>query len=114
MTNYKGYLYGGPSKQDLKLKRTLAYGDGKKIVKALSKMHGAEDICTQIPHLEGEEVFSSTKIKFDLSIGPKGDYHRHNKVNFFHPRVQTRYANTKCNLKLLLRSSTMSCPMSKL
>ena len=51
MTNYRAYLYGGPSckglsRQDLKLKRAMAFGDGKKIAEALSEMHVAEDICT--------------------------------------------------------------------
>jgi hypothetical protein len=103
MTNYRAYLCGGPSgkgpsKQDLKLKRAMASGDGKKIVEALSEMHGAEDICTRIPHLEGEEVFGSTKRKLDLPIGFEGDSHHPDKVNFSHPQVQTRFATTRVQL----------------
>ena len=45
MTNYKAYVCGDPFgkglfKHDLKLKRGMAYGDGKKIAKALNKMSG--------------------------------------------------------------------------
>ena len=60
MTNYRAYLCGGPqgkgtSKQELKLKRALAFGDKKKIAEALCEMPRAEDICTQIPHFKGGE-----------------------------------------------------------
>lgn len=44
MTNYRAYLCGGPSKHDLKLKRTMASGDRNNIVKALNEMSGTEDI----------------------------------------------------------------------
>jgi len=49
MTNYRAYLYEGPSrkgpsKKDLKLKRAIASGDGKKIANALSEMLRTEDI----------------------------------------------------------------------
>jgi hypothetical protein len=45
---------------------------------------------TRIPHLEGEEIFGSTKRKLDLPPGNDGDSHRPDKVNFSQPRVQTR------------------------
>jgi hypothetical protein len=103
MTNYRAYLCGGPSgkgpsKEDLKLKRAMASGDGKKIADALSEMPGAEDVCTRIPHLEGEEVFGSSKRKLDLPIGSEGDSHRPDKVNFSHPRVQIRSATGRVQL----------------
>ena len=93
MTNYWVYLRGGlgasgPSHQDLKLKRVVASMDSKRIHDALCSMPGAEEVCTRIPHLEGEEVFGSMKRKADVSIGSEGDSHRPNKVNFSHPRVQ--------------------------
>jgi hypothetical protein len=52
---------------------------------------------TRIPHLEGEEIFGSTKRKLDLPPGDDGDSHRPDKVNFSQPRVQTRSrtANTE-------------------
>ena len=63
MTNYRAYLCGAPSgkslsKHELKLKRALAFGDKKKIAEALWEMHGAKDICIQIPHFKGEEVMT--------------------------------------------------------
>jgi hypothetical protein len=65
-------------------------GDPKKIVEALSQLPGVEVATTQIPHLEGEEIFGSTKRKLDLPSGDDGNSHRHDKVNFSQPRVQTR------------------------
>jgi hypothetical protein len=37
---------------------------------------------TRIPHLEGKEIFGSTKHKLDLLLGDDGDSHRPDKVNF--------------------------------
>jgi len=50
MMIYRDYLYRGPfrkgpSKEDLKLKRTMASGDGKKIANILSEIPRLEDIC---------------------------------------------------------------------
>jgi len=73
----------------------MAFRDGKKIVDTLSEMPGVKDICTQIPHLEGEEVFGFGKRKLDLPIGSEGDSHHPNKVNFSHPRVQTSSTITR-------------------
>jgi hypothetical protein len=95
MTNYMAYLKGkesgtGPSKQVLKLRAARRSGDPKKIEEALSKLLGIEVATTRIPHLEGEEIFGSTKRKLDLPPGDDGDSHRLDKVNFSQPRVQTR------------------------
>jgi hypothetical protein len=95
MTNYRAYLKGkasgtGPSKQELKLRMARCSSDPKKIEKALSQLPRVEVATTQIPHLEGEEIFGSTKRKLDLPPGDDGDSHRPDKVNFSQPRVQTR------------------------
>jgi hypothetical protein len=100
MTNYRSYLCGGasgkgPSKQHLKLKRALQSQDGKKIADALAEMPRGQDFCNRVPYLEGEEVFGSTKRKLDMPIGSERDPHRPDKVNFSHPRVQTRSAATR-------------------
>jgi hypothetical protein len=42
----------------------------------------------KISHLEGEEVFGSTKQRQDLPLGLKGDLHKHDGVNFFYPQVE--------------------------
>jgi hypothetical protein len=90
MTNYRAYLKGksfgtGPSKQELKLRAARRSGDPKKIVEALSQLPGVEVATTRIPHLEGKEIFGSTKWKLDLLPGDDGDSHRHDKVNFSQP-----------------------------
>jgi len=112
MTNYRSYLCGGasgkgPSKHDLKLKRALQSQDGKKIADALAEMPGAEDFCNREPHLEGEEVFGSTKRKLDMPIGSEGDSHRPDKVNFSHPRVQTRSAAARQTAQETLDSEAL-------
>jgi hypothetical protein len=95
MTNYRAYLKGkssgtGPSRQELKLRATRRSGDPKKIAEALSQIPRVDVATTWIPHLEGEEIFDSTKRKLDLPPGDDGNFHRPNKVNFSQPRVQTR------------------------
>jgi hypothetical protein len=95
MTNYRAYLKGkasgtGPSKQKLKLRAARRSGDPKKIEEVLSQLPRVEVATTRIPHLEGEEIFGSTKRKLDLPPCNDGDSHRPDKVNFSQPRVQTR------------------------
>jgi hypothetical protein len=90
MTNYRAYLKGkssgtGPSKQELKLRAARRSGDSKKIAEAFSQLPGVEVATTRIPHLEGEEIFGSTKRKLDLLLGDDGDSHRLDKVNFSQP-----------------------------
>jgi hypothetical protein len=90
MINYRAYLKGkasrtGPSKQELKLRAARHSGDPKKIEEALSQLLGVEVATTRIPHLEGEEIFGSTKHKLDLPPGDDGDSHRPDKVNFSQP-----------------------------
>lgn len=106
MTNYRAYLkrgtFGkGPSKHDLKLMRAMAFCDGKKIVIGLNEMLGVDDVWTQILHLEGEEIFESTKRKFNLPIGSKGHSHHPNKVKFSYLLVQIR---SRTITKVLLKS----------
>lgn len=95
MANYRVYLNGsafgsGPSKAELKLRAARRSGDAKKMAEALNGLPGAESIGTQIPHLEGEEIFGSRKRKFDELVGDVEDSHRSDKVNFSQPRVCSR------------------------
>ena len=95
MTNYRAYLKGhesgtGPSKGELKLRAARRSGCPKKIAEALNTLPEAHGVGTRVPHLEGEEVFGSTKRKLDVPIGDAGDSHRPDKVNFSQPRVRTR------------------------
>jgi hypothetical protein len=92
MTNYRAYLKGkasgtGPSKKELKLRVARRSGDPKKIKEVLSQLLGVEVATTRIPHLEGKEIFGSTKWKLDFPPGDDGDSHRPDKVNFSQPRV---------------------------
>jgi len=40
-------------------------GDSQKITEALNTLPGAQDIRIHVSHLEGEEIFGSTKRKLD-------------------------------------------------
>jgi hypothetical protein len=53
-------------------------------------MPGAEEFCTRVPRMAGEEVFGSSKRKADLPLGTEEESHRPNKVNFSHPRGSGR------------------------
>jgi len=80
MTNFRVYLNGGPfghgpSRADLKWKRDVASIDDKRIMDALCSMPRAETVATRIPHLEGEEVFGSTKQALNVPISSEGDSH---------------------------------------
>jgi len=99
MTNYRAFLRryasgSGPSKEELKLRAAKQSGDPKKMVEALNTLPGAEGVGSRIPHLEGEEIFGSTKRKLDVPIGDARDSHRLDKVNFSQPRVRTRSTTT--------------------
>jgi hypothetical protein len=90
MTNYRAYFKGkssgtGPSMQELKLKAARCSGDPEKIAEPFSQLPGVEVATTQILHLEGEEIFGSTKRKLDLLLGDDGDSHRPDKINFSQP-----------------------------
>jgi len=92
MTNYRAYLKGhasgsGPSKGELKLRAAQCSKEPKKIAEALNTLPGFESVGSRIPHLEGEEIFGSTKRKLDVPIGDGGDSHRPDKVKFSQPRV---------------------------
>jgi hypothetical protein len=102
MTNCRANLKGkssetGPSRQELKLRAARHRGVLKKIVEALSQLLEVEVATTQISHLEGEEIFGSTKRNLDLPLGDDGNSYRLDKINFLQPRVQirSRMAHTK-------------------
>jgi len=78
------------SKEELKLRAARRSGDPKKIAQASNTLPRDEGIGTQVPHLEGEEIFGSSKRKLDVPIGDAGDSHQPHKVNFSQPRVRTK------------------------
>lgn len=95
-TNYHAYLKGdqsgtGPHKDELKLRAARRSGNPRTIAEAVSTYSGGDFLNTRIPHLEGEEIFGSSKRKLDLPPGSEHDSHRPDKVNYSFPRMmQTR------------------------
>ena len=78
MTNYRAYLRGhasgsGPSKGELKLRAARCSRCPKKIAEALNSLPEAHGVGSRVPHLEGEEIFGSTKRRLDVPIGDVGD-----------------------------------------
>jgi len=64
--------------------------DLKKIAKALNTLLRVEGVGIRVQHLEGKEIFRSSKRKLDILIGDTGDLHRPDKINFFQPYVYMR------------------------
>jgi hypothetical protein len=54
----------------------------------------------KISHLEGEEVFGSTKQRQDLPLGLKGDLHKHDCVNLFCPQMEFILCNFTPNVDM--------------
>jgi hypothetical protein len=79
-----------PYKEELKLRmakrRVKQTGNPSVLEDPMLDMPGAEEFCTRVPHMSGEEVFGSTKRKADLPLGAEEESHRPDKVNFSHPR----------------------------
>jgi len=57
-------------------------------------------VCRE-PHLEGQEIFGSQKRKADMPLGCEFDLHRPDKVNFSHPRIQTRSSRATISATVL-------------
>ena len=111
MTNFRTYLKGhasdsGPSKDELRLRAARCSKDPKKIAEALNTLPEVEGVGTRVPHLEGEEIFGSTKRKLDVPIGDAGDSYKPDKINFSQPRVMTR--STTASLLFLQGPSQVS------
>jgi hypothetical protein len=105
----KGELVGtGLGKDELMLRvaQRLAQrsGNPKVLNVAVSKMPRAVEFCTREPYFEGEEVFGSQKCKADVPLGSEHESYRPDKINFSHPRDQTRYIVAKeagCSLNII-------------
>lgn len=73
-----------------------------KIVEVVSNYSNNGVLNTHIPHLEGEEIFGSSKQKMDLPLGFDSDSHRPDKVDFSIPRVvQTRSTRAHLSERIL-------------
>jgi hypothetical protein len=99
VVNYYQFLKGdvggtGPTKKELKLR--MAKRKAKQTCNPLVlqdpilDMPGADEFCTRVPRMAGEEVFGSLKRKADLPLGAEEESHRPDKVNFSHPRGSVR------------------------
>jgi hypothetical protein len=53
----------------------------------IAKYPSRSSFTTRIPHLEGQEVFGSTKRRVDITVRSENNSHRHDYVNFSQPRV---------------------------
>ncbi len=51
------------------------------------------------PHLEGEEVFGSSKRKLNLPPRSNGNSHHHDTINSLAPTIQTR--STKARIEVV-------------
>ncbi len=69
-----------------------------KIVNGLKYSLGSA--CTiRIAHMGVKEIFGSCRWKANLALRSKGDFHRHNHVNFSHPHVNHTIAKLGVEIK---------------
>ncbi len=85
--SYKVYLNGGKCRKDLgrdevRLRQTNQFGDSSQMANVVAKYTNGSSFINRIPHLEGQEVFGSTKQKADIAPRSKCNSHKHDHVNF--------------------------------
>jgi hypothetical protein len=85
--NY-AFLQGGASatglnNNELCLHRVNQFGDPIQIVVTVAKYSSSFSLSVKILHLEGEEMFRSTKHKANLPPRSKADSQQHDQMNFF-------------------------------
>ncbi len=90
---YRVYLNGGrcregPVRDELRLWQTNQSSDPSQMANAIIKYIGGSSFTTRIPHLEGQEVFGSTKQRVNIASRSEGDSHKHDHVNFSRPRIK--------------------------
>ncbi len=76
----------GPGRDELRLWRANQFGDSLQIANAIAKYTKKSSFTTRISHLEGQEIFGSTKREANIALGSEGDSHRHDHVNFSQPK----------------------------
>jgi len=84
-----GPLGHGHDRNELFLDKTTQFGDLKQLVNAILKYAPSSSFTTTITHMERDEIFGFCKWKLDLLPRSKGDSHKHDCVEFSHPRVHT-------------------------
>ena len=120
IVNYYQFLkcdVGGtcPTKKEFKLRMTerrAKQTDNLLVLEdPMMYMPGAEEFCTRVPRMTGEEVFGSMKRKTDLPLGAEEESHRHDKVNFSHPRGSGRAVRTlSTNMPIIIEEEDSNVP----
>jgi len=84
----RGGLPGhGPNRNELLLRRAQWSSDLAKLVVDVVNYTFGSSFSYRTPHLEGEEVFRSTKQPVNCPPSANNDSHCHNRVNFSCPQV---------------------------
>jgi hypothetical protein len=94
---YYAFLQGGAfgiglNKNESCLCKANSFRDPIQIVVVIAKYTSSFGLSARISHLEGEEVFGSTKCKVDLPPRLEIDSHWHDQVNVFCPKVANAMA----------------------
>jgi hypothetical protein len=84
---YRIYLNAGrcgesPGRDELRLWQASQSSDSSQMANAISKYSNGSSFTCRIPHLEGQEVFWSTKQRANIALGSEGDSHMFDHVNF--------------------------------
>jgi len=82
----------------------MQFSELKQLVKVVLKYGLGLSFTTKITHMEGEEIFGSSKWKAHLLLGSEGDSHKHNHVNYSHLHVNTQIGKSRVQIKWLLNN----------
>ncbi len=77
----------GPDRNEFLLRRAHVSGDVFNLVATIANYAYEFSFTKQTPHLEGEEVFGSSKRSVDFFPKVDDESHRLDHVNFSHPHV---------------------------
>jgi hypothetical protein len=100
---YSHFKQGGRPSQGLNKSELLLHiatqsSDPKQFTNVVLKYALGLSCIASITHMEGEEIFGSYKWKANLAPISKGDSHKQDRVNFFHPCVN--HAIAKSNVQI--------------
>ena len=90
----------------LKLQSATRFGDPKKIAQAVGELFASASLNSQIPHLEGESIFGSTKRKLDLPPGNENDSYQHNYMNYTLPKIRQKMTIGQSRIRTSLSETT--------
>jgi len=79
----------GLARDELRLWRASQFGDPLQMANTVANYTNGSSFAIRIPHLEGQEVFGSTKQRAKIAPGLEGDSHGHDHVNFSLLKVNT-------------------------